>query len=150
MSAAIASALEFISDRSVAIASDRIRELEAQLATVTAQLATERRSRDAEVVGLPALAQAVEDCAAHFARVIDDAKAELPPSAQAQISDLEKRLAAAQAEADAARRERDDARKTAEALGILRDACLRWDTDNYSPRLKNVIAAFRKQEVGRR
>ena len=147
---ALASALEFIADRSKAIAEERIRELESLLATANAQIVSDRQRRHTEAIGMHGLTQSVEDCAAHFAQVIDSAKDEIPLRAKAQIADLEKRLATAQADTEAARRDRDDARRIAEGLVSLRDACLRWDTDHYSPRLKNAIAAFRRLEVSKR
>ena len=82
--------------------------------------------------------------------MIVDARTEIPAGAQTHIANLEKRLAATQAELAQTSKERDEAARTAENLAVLRDACVRWDTDNYSPRLKNVIAVFRRKEVGQR
>lgn len=153
--------IEYIQDRLRALlaehsvrvpaeATDRIRELEAQLAEAHGRLITEGAAREKLDAELPALAEVVAALQERFDTLIAEARAEVPPSAQTRVADLEKRLAVAQADTAAARKERDEAVRTSESLALLRDACLRWDSDNYSPRLKNVIAVFRRQEVGKR
>lgn len=154
-------ALEFISDRLKALlderrpapspeAAERIAALEAENALLARRLVAEGHARERLDAEIPALSESVAALQEHFDRLIIDARAEVPGEAQTRVADLEKRLAVAQADTAAARKERDEAVRTSESLALLRDACLRWDSDNYSPRLKNVIAVFRRQEVGKR
>ena len=58
--------------------------------------------------------------------------------------------AAARAEAEAIRKERDEAVRIAGLLRDLRDAAVRWHKDSYSPRLRNAIDTFLRQEIARR
>jgi len=154
-------ALEFISDQlrtilagcSVAMpeeATERIAALERQLSDANARLVAEGAARVRFDAELPALAQAVADLQTRFDEMIVDARAEIPPNAQAQMVDMEKRLVAAQAELRETRKQRDDAVRQADDLATLRDACVRWRKDAYSPRLQSAIDAFLRTEVGKR
>jgi uncharacterized membrane protein YccC len=154
-------ALEYVSDRLRALladravevpaeAVDRIRMLETQLAVAHQRLIAEGHASKRLDAELPALAQAVADLQQRFDELIAEARAEIPEGAKAQIADLEKRLAAAQAEIGETRKQRDEAVRQAEGLAMLRDAAVRWRKDNYSPRLQSAIDTFLRSEVGKR
>jgi len=154
-------ALEFITDQlrsilagcSVAVpveATERIAALERQLSDANARLVAEGAARVRLDAELPALAQAVADLQTRFDELIVDARAEIPPNAQAQMADMENRLATAQAELGEIRKQRDEAVRQAAGLATLRDACVRWRKDAYSPRVQSAIDAFLRTEVGKR
>jgi hypothetical protein len=131
-------------------ATDRIRDLEMQLAASNARLITEGAARAKVDAEMPALAQAVADLQQRFDELIVEARAEIPEGAKAHIVDLEKRLAAAQTEIGETRKQRDEAVRQADGLAMLREAAVRWRKDGYSPRLQSAIDTFLRSEVGKR
>ena len=70
--------------------------------------------------------------------------------AQATLQKAVADAAGARAEAEAMRKERDEAVRIAGLLRDLRDAVVRWHKDSYSPRLRNAIDVFLRQEIARR
>lgn len=70
--------------------------------------------------------------------------------AKDHVASVEAGANAARMQCEQLRKERDDAVMTASFLSDLRDAAVQWHKDNYSPRLRNAIDVFLRQEVARR
>ena len=131
-------------------AKERIAQLEAENAALATRLVAEGHAAARLEVELPALAAAVAYLQQRFDKLIVDARAEIPPGAATQIAQMEKRIAAQEAEIGELRKERDDYARCAGDLEMLRDAALQWRKDAYSPRLQAAIDTFSRRQVAKR